>query len=245
MRVVVGAPVADRDWILPQWVECLENQTRPPDHYTFVVGEVEGTEPTQKLQQLIGKPTAGGRLSYAMDQTRFVPRQERNNSRREFIYGDFAWRRNRLLQMVKRASADVFLSLDTDILLEDPTVIARLLEMLEAAPLAAPCVFLHPLGRQSECYNAAFWQMGLDAGEDDRQWRRVTAADCQVGPILVDIPMAAVMMRREVIESCSYRYHECGEDMGFAQDLDRHGMPCLWDPGMEVRHVMSPEALEG
>jgi hypothetical protein len=247
VKLVVGAPVCDRDWALPRWFECLRQQTRPPDEYVFVVNDVTGN--TRRLLHDLA-PVEVPQLSYAVDETRYIPRQERQRHSAEHVYGDFAKRRNALLRMVLKRDPDVFLSLDTDIMLEDPTVIGRLLQLLSAPKkltegppaLVAPCTFLHPTGRASECFNAAWWAAG-DPGSPDRAWRRATAEDAAEGVQLIDIPMAAVMMRRSVAERCRYRYHAQGEDLGFAQDLERLGYRCLWDPDLEVRHVMSEDAL--
>jgi hypothetical protein len=238
MKVVVGAPVAARDWALKRWFECLYSQTRVPDEFVFVVKDVDGDRSRQLLHELGPKPPA---LSYAIDTTRYVPRMERNSVGAEYVYADFAWRRNRLLQMVRKREPDVFLSLDTDIMLEDPTTIERLLELLERAPVAAPLTYLHPAAAASECFNAGWWAGG-EPGSPTRAWRRATVDEAH-GTIPVDIPMAAVAMHRRVVDTCKYAYHECGEDMGFAQDLDRLGYTCLWDTDLGVRHVMAAEEL--
>ncbi len=237
MKVVVGAPVAARDWALPKWFECLYSQTRPPDEFVFVVKDVPGDRSKELLHELGPKPP---KLSYAMDQTRYVPRMERNQAGPS-VYSDFAWRRNRLLQMVQKRNPDVFISIDTDMMLEDRTTIARLLVLLERAPVVAPLTYLHPWGERSECYNAGFWRGG-ELGSPRRAWARATR-EMATGIVPIDIPMAVVAMRRQVVETCKYAHHECGEDMGFAQDVDRLKYECLWDTDLKVHHAMSPEAL--
>lgn len=248
MKLVVGAPVCDRDWALPRWFECLQAQTRPPDEYVFVVNELPGLHTRRLLHELC--PFDVPRLSYAIDRTPYIPRDDRQHHLPENVYGDFAWRRNKLLDMALKRDPDVFFSLDSDIMLDDPTTIERLLRLLTAAKaltagspdVVAASTFLHPTGRAGECYNAAWWAGG-DEGSPERAWRRATADDAAEGVQLIDIPMAAVMMTRRVAETCRYRWHAQGEDLGFAQDLDRLDYRCVWDPNLETRHVMSPEAL--
>jgi len=237
MKVVVGAPVAARAWSLPKWFQCIYSQTRVPDEFVFVIGEVGDDQ----SRQIIHDHVPQAKLSYAIDQTRYVPRMERASVETRFVYGDFAWRRNRLLQMVQKRDPDVFISLDTDLMLEDPTTIERLLELLERAPVAAPLTYLHPTGAASECFNAGWWAGG-EPGSPDRAWRRATAKEAH-GVIPIDIPMAAVAMRRQVVETAKYAFHECGEDMGFAQDLDRLGYECLWDTDLYATHYMDEQAL--
>jgi hypothetical protein len=247
MKLVVGAPVCDRDWALPLWFECLRKQTRPPDEYVFVVNDVTGN-----TRRLLHEhcPVEVPQLSYAVDGTRFIPRHERNNHPVQHVYGDFAERRNALLRMARKRDPDVFFSLDTDVMLEDPHMIERLLTLLTSVKkltagspdVVAPCTFLHPSGRAGECFNAAWWAAG-DPGSPDRAWRRATAVEAAQGVQLIDVPMAAVMMTAPVLESCRYRYHAQGEDLGFAQDLEAMSYQVLWDPDLEARHVMSEDAL--
>jgi hypothetical protein len=239
VKVIVGAPVADRAWALPHWFGCLYRQTRPPDEFVFVVNDAPDEGKTRRLLHELGPDVP--QLSYGIDRTPFVPREKRASLPAEDVYRGFAYRRNQLRRLVLRREPDVFLSLDTDIMLENPRTIERLLAMLDDAPVAAPLLFLHPLGPASECFNAGFWQGG-DPGSPERAWRRAVPEEAH-GTIPIDIPMAAVAMRREVLYRCEYRWHECGEDMGFAQDLDQHGFDCLWDTDLECRHVMNPEAL--
>lgn len=243
MKLVVGCPVADRDWILPAWFAALQAQTRQPDEYVFVLSERQPT-PVADTIRLIRwlSPVDVPALSYALDDSPYIPRYERNLHDPEHVYGEFARRRNLLRRMVLKREPDIFLSLDSDILLDDPRTIERLVGMLDLYPVAAPLVWLHPTGHASECYNAAWWAAG-DPGSPDRAWRRATHADAEKGPQLVDIPMAAVMMRGVVLEACSWYYHRQGEDLGFAQDLEQHGMQCAWDPSLTTLHVMDPREM--
>lgn len=250
MRLIVGAPVGpDRHWALPLWFDCLRSQTRPPDEYVFLVND--GDDKTVRLlRRLSGVDIP--QLSYAVDRTaHFIPRYERNQHDVKTVYGEFARRRNQLREMVLRRQPDVFFSLDSDVMLEDPYVIERLLQMLHAPKMmvpgepdvVAPSLFLHATGYESECYNAAWWWPVGDPDDPQRPWKRASHLNAAEGTQLVDIPLAAVMMRRAVLERCEYRYHACGEDLGFAQDLERHGFRCLWMPALQVRHVMSEAAL--
>lgn len=244
MKLVVGCPVGpDRAWALPTWFRCLRQQTRQPDEFVFVVRDNDDDSIRRLLHEHAQvRPPA---LSYAIDRyPHFIPRYERNFHEHEIVYGEFARRRNQLLDMVCRREPDVFLSLDSDVMLDEPTVIEQLLAPIEqgVADLAAPALFLHPGGHASEIYNAAWWAAG-DPGSPDRAWRRATHEDAARGVQQIDIPMAAVAMSRQVLDLCEYRYHAQGEDLGFAQDIDRHRLVCWWMPELLVRHVMSPEAL--
>jgi hypothetical protein len=62
--------------------------------------------------------------------------------------------------------------------------------------------------------------------------------------IPIGVPMAAIAMNRRVLRDCRYRWHESGEDLGFAQDLDRIGARCAWDTGLKARHLWDETHLE-
>lgn len=238
MRLIVGAPVCNRAWALPAWFHHLDRQTIKPDGFVFVCNP----EPDDGTHGLLIREARIRHLVLGTDSTAYTPRHERNRVGTERAYTDFATRRNQLLSLAAYDGADVFLSLDTDIMLEDPGTIEQLLSLLESAPVSSPVTFLHQQEAESHCYNAGNW---LSSGTHDprRLWKRITPEQAANGVQMIEIPMAAVMMRREVIETCQYRYHECGEDLGFAQDLDRNGYRCLWDPSLHARHVWQEAAL--
>lgn len=243
MRIAVGAPVADRAEILPRWFECLRAQTIQPDDYIFIHSG-DRDETYRILVENGARVTRTALPYYSRNERNLDPADPhrarhlarlRNQGRREFLLTD----------------ADVFFSLDTDILLEDPTVIERLLALLEDGwDTASPLLYLHPLGERSECYNAGWWKTRDPAGHGNfdfgRAWERATKNQVLSyrSPLKIDIPMAAVMMKRHALAMCRYQAHELGEDMGFAQQLEKHGMRCAWATDILVRHVMDPKALE-
>ena len=144
--------------------------------------------------------------------------------------------------------AHMFFSLDTDILLTDPASIEKLASVLirQRYDVAQPTVYLHPAGRRSGCFNAAWWCAG-SPGDPQRVWARVQEADLPQqalrGLVDIDIPMAAVMMRRQVLELCEYKPHEQGEDIGFADSLDEHGFSVCWLTDLETFHPWGPAYL--
>lgn len=175
----------------------------------------------------------------------YVPRQQRN-TQREGIFTTLAVHRNRVLDMAMQHDADVLLSLDTDVFLTEPDSIERLLDALECWPLAAPVTYLSPPGPPSLCFNAGNWQTN-DIGSPTRVWERIGEGEFReaAGDVVeVDIPMAAVMMVRDVIQWARYSYHETGEDAGFAQSLDFLGFRTAWLTGLYAPHVMLPGLLD-
>lgn len=237
MRLIVGAPIAERAWALPKWFACLRAQTVQPDGFVFIYSKSSD----RTLQAIAAN--SFGRLYVGHAPESFIPREARNASR-TIAFTELASHRNRLLEAALAADADVFLSLDTDVFLTEPTAIAQLVEALEYLPVSSLLTYLSPAGAPSECFNAAYWTSG-DQGDPGRSAARVTGDQfrASVGVLAVDVPMAVVMMNRLVLENCRYAFHERGEDFGFAQDLDRRGIHTAWLTGLEAPHVMRPESL--
>lgn len=240
MKVVLGAPVAERAWILPSWWGCLTKQTLQPAEYRFVrsLGQDE-------TGWLLSWPGMGRSIVYVTTLP-YHSRNERNDDRND------PWRakhmadlRNQLRKLFLATDADVFVSLDTDILLEDPTTLERLVQTLQDGwDVATLTTYLHPLGPRSECYNVGFFtdrSEGLTQG-----WRRAELRDATSGesPVGIDIPMAVFAITREALSVCEYRAHGQGEDVGFAQDLAKHNCRVAWCTDLEGHHIWDEQALQ-
>lgn len=251
---MVGAPVANRAWILPRWFECLEAQTLRPDEYRFVVGK--STDGTAGVLRDLAKQheakvvLAGTRLpTYARDKRN----TEETDPHRAQHMADL---RNELRREFLKTDADVFVSLDTDILLEDPTVLERLVAELYGPRAEKPraewgwdavaaCTSLHPTS--PHCYNAGWWRAG-DRGDPHRIWERadenvIALHGSKRSAIKVSIPMAVFAIHRWAMLECRYKAHECGEDLGFADALDQRHFRVGWRPDLKVRHVWDELAL--
>lgn len=234
MKVAIGAPVAERAWILNRWFQCLDRQTVRPSEFCFVYSH--STDGTLALLKDAPAPT-----TVVKSPLPFYPRDQRNDDPADKCRAKhFSKLRNHLRTLLLATDADVLLSLDTDILLEDEYAIERLVDALDDFDMAAPLTYLHPGGELSECYNAGFWTAG-DPGSFTRGWRRADKNDVLAyrSPIKIDVPMACVAMRRHALAMCKYKPHECGEDLGFADSIDQHDLRVGWLTDLPVRHVMA------
>jgi hypothetical protein len=243
MRLIIGAPVANRAWAIPKWMECLKAQTIKPDGFVFVYSLSQDATLPALHRNVFAE------MELEWDPRRFIPRDKRNVDRC-LAFTQLAYQRNRLLEGAQKMGADVFLSLDTDVFLTDPTAIEQMLDALDPSRdvfLSSCVTYLAPTGAESDCFNAAFWSVSDRHDDSQRPWERVTRAEFDAAngaPLGIDIPMAVVMMSREVLENCQYVYHERGEDAGFAQDLDRMEYQTAWLTRLEAPHVMDPRTLD-
>jgi hypothetical protein len=237
MRVVVAAPVANRAWALPDYYRHLQAQTRPPDAVALLHSGQRRDDTWRAIERCAADY---GLLTHRWHDLSH-PHPRHDPARFETL----ARLRNKLLVCCRViAGADVVISLDTDVMLEDPETIERLLQMLaDGWDAASPILWLHPAGEGSWAWNAGWWGT-RDLGDTRRPWTRRTTDDIPWGSVIrVDIPMAAIAMGPRVLAQCRYRWHESGEDLGFGQDLDRLGMRCGWDTALKARHVWREEDL--
>lgn len=242
MKLIVGAPVARRDWILPRWFDALDKQTRRPDGLCFVHSGGIGDATWQQLR-------AGAtrlRVPVRIDHDASTPHGRNDNDR----FRTLARIRNRLLDQVADLDADLFLSLDTDILLQDPTTIARLERLVTSGDcdIAAPLAFLHPgapaawTPGQTVCWAYNF---GFLTGDQDphRSWQRPHPSALPWGELVrMHVPMGAWLGNRAAID-VPYDWHVSGEDLGYAHNARDAGLECIADTSLYACHVWSPEHL--
>lgn len=255
MKLAVAAPVFNRAWALPTWYECLAAQTRRPDDILFVHGGARGDETWEAIDA--GAASTRLRTHRLHDDGPTHPRQD--NER----FHTLARLRNHMLAgCAVFCDADIVLSLDTDIMLEDPTTIERLLaalvgELGQHTPDVVSCLtHFHPdmgwtcnagyLGNDSHHPREA-----LEAGRPEDlahwQWRRaeIDPQFAQGGVQPIDIPMGIVMMSRRAYREQQVRYmwHEAGEDIGYGVNLKLADLTAGWIPSLKARHVWDPSKL--
>jgi hypothetical protein len=227
VTLTCGCPVAERAWVIPDYFAAIARQTVRPDAFVFVVSNSPRDDTARALRR--------GGLELE------IPTQIIHDDSKPHIRQDgsrfvtLARLRNALLDEV---DSDVFMSLDSDVLLGPDDTIERLLGHLDNCDLIAPRCSLHP-DSDSHAVNAGLW---IESGDEiNRRWARASVVG---GVSEIDIPMAAWMARTKAIAPCRYRFHESGEDLGFAQDLDKHHVDCLWDDTIRAVHVWGPESLQ-
>jgi hypothetical protein len=139
-------------------------------------------------------------------------------------------------------------SLDSDVILEDPTTIEQLLDAQHAYPVTSPLTYFHP--EMKWTINAGLLPVWPGPGADLEHipWRRdeVDAACVESKtPQEVDVPMGAIMMARRVYSTVRYPIpvHQSGEDVGFGCALARAGFEAAWLPWLQVRHCWSEQTL--
>jgi hypothetical protein len=257
MKLVVAAPVADRDWALPHWYRYLAQQTVKPDQVLLIHGGQRGDDTWKAIRDCAQDweiPTIRHHES--------TPPHDRQDNER---FHTLTRLRNLMLaEATVCTDATHLLSLDTDIMLEDARTIERLLAAIATLPpgcdaenvdVVAPRLSFHPtatwtcnagiLGNERHHPREA-----LEAGRPQDlgtwAWKRaeVDEATREAGGVQpIDIPMGAILMPRYVFSKVRYRWHQSGEDIGFGINLKLAGYTAGWLPGTYARHVWDRYAL--
>ena len=149
-------------------------------------------------------------------------------------YRHMADLRNSILRYVRGHHPDLYLSLDSDILLH-PLAIESMYDTMSAfnANAVASKTFLDQV--DPDVTNVAAW---------------INPATCQSfrrhltdGTYPVDVIMAIQMMDN-LAYNVNYEYHDMGEDFGWCKNLKRAGASIYFDGRSKSKHVMSPEWLD-
>lgn len=242
--ILVGCPVYKREWILPLWLSCLEKQNYPKEDIGLVFELGPDDDETHDLlwQFQVDHPEY---KSFDAQVLMTIAHDVHPDGHRVWStqrYFNMVTLRNNLLE---RATAladkfDFYFSLDSDILLEDPDTLNKLVAHSEEYPdfgVYSPLMYMTP--HDTDYPSAMSWmeQAGSRAARirDNYKVNEVFEAD---------IVMAAVFMRKEVFTTVRYRYHRQGEDLGFALNLFDANFKSLatWD--IYCPHIMHKENLD-
>jgi hypothetical protein len=239
VRLIVGCPVAHRAWSLPHWFACLAAQTRRPDAFAFIHSGNVGDETWAAIW------SEAHRHDFHEITIRHDDRwpHPRHDNQRFHTLADL---RNQMLALVHdELEADLLLSLDTDVMLENPGTIDHLerIVMADQADIAAPVTWFHPMGEDSWAFNAGWWHPGGRNSDPRRPWKRMDPDKVPWGDVIpIDIPMGVWVGNRHAM-GCRYEWHESGEDLGFGQSIEREHIRCLWDTDLRCFHAWDEQHL--
>jgi len=228
MHVVVGAPVAERAWVLPRWHEAVIGQARSGLDIEVVCHYTHSKDQTLALLADRGVTV----LNDPLRPTRPVESIDRHewrfgNRGRDAAY--MADLRNVLVAWVEaETEADYFLSLDTDIILPGGAL-AALLEDFPGGALSPLVDLAHPcVGRTA--WNFMSWLEG--------EPRRVHRTDAlPPARFRADTVGAAILLDRSAM-AVRWAEHPQGEDVGWSLDAERRGIARWVDPEVRCEHLM-------
>lgn len=238
MKILIGAPVFERAWILPFWFEAIEQQDFSLDQIGFTFEASPNDEETIDclMEWHSRHPEV---LCFDININQKDIHQSHPEGRRRWTrerYHHMVEFRNNLLDRAISADYDRYFSLDTDVLLEDSSTISELADFTRAPVAASPLMFMTPVGRR--CPSVMTW-----TGEPGMRARRLQ--NYPLGTTFqADVIMAAKMMSYEVYQNVRYSWHTQGEDLGWSANCHKQDYKLYSLSGLYAPHIMSKAMLK-
>ncbi len=231
MKILVGCPVLRREWIISYWFDYVEAAV--PDgvevEYVFVV------DPRDPTKTVIDRRVNGlqRQVHYVDVVDRVKEPGPEHGWAQPGALEKMVTLRNYLLGEVRQVQPDLFLSVDSDILLH-PQQISNLVEVLET---------------DERKFDAVGGKVYLSPGKDNPSWayynaeRGLRRLDIgYVGP--VDVIMALKLMTPQAY-AVDYEYEKNGEDIGWSLACKDKGLKLGFDGRIASKHVMAKKGLNG
>lgn len=239
-RILLAAPVRDRAWILPAYLERVADLELPEgvelDAYFLVNGDLgDGSVEILKRFAEVMDGRMGVVVERYMTPPPAPPTRETHN--RMAIFGYLAGLRNTTLDRALQNGYDYLFSVDSDILM--PSWTLRRLLSAEKDVVAAALVNdefwnLPPRYRAYNMLRRADYP-GMDGVQ---AFQHVTDMP-DSGLIEVDVTGACFLIARRVLEAgCRFDTHPAGEDVPFCQAVQMAGFHLYGDAGLRVDHMM-------
>jgi hypothetical protein len=235
MKLIIGCPIYKRDWILPEWIKCLINQSIDMND----VGLIFETSPDdfETVNSLITWKKIDKRFPlFEINERQDISHFEHQNNGRQWTmskYHNMVSLRNSLLDAVRKYQPDFYFSLDSDILLQNPNTIELLMAHLkDGADAVSPLMYMTPTDNK---YPSV---MSWKDPEYDLAYRK---SKYPLGTYFQsDIIMAAKMMSKDVYNNVNYEFHKQGEDLGWCRDAAKKGFKLFSASYIYAPHIMSP-----
>lgn len=218
MHIVIGCPIRNRAWVLPEWLEAIRRQNIKVDIVCMLSPSEDETEKILRDNDvLVLNDRRPGR-----DQREIIAHGWGDLD----TYAYMASLRNKLIKYAQYVDADYFFSLDSDILLPFEAL-ERLLEYAKTHPgVVAPAVNMVFNGTQWNTMNWVRSQPGRALRENRSP---------QTGR--ADVIMAAMLLDRSAMQ-CAWAAHEQGEDIGFCLDAEAKDVDRWWVREVWCEHLM-------
>jgi hypothetical protein len=242
-NILIAAPVYDRAWILPTWIEYIEKQNYPKENLGFLFELGPNDDETHQIlwDWQLSRPqfkVFDAQIYMKMNHQSHVEGQRMWNAEK---YYNMVTLRNNLLERATNLSDsfDYYFSLDTDILLQDKNTINKLVEYADQGKeVLSPLMYMTPYDTN---FPSAMSWIDYPGGQAARMHERYV-----IGTVFeADIVMAAVFMSKDVFTNVRYQWHRQGEDLGFATALKAQNFKsyAAWD--IYAPHIMHRSMLEG
>lgn len=226
MKVVVGCPIYARQWILPAWMEAVKRELSAHElTLVFVYGRNDLGCIKQLWEECEGYP-----LWLVEGAT--VSRDVSHKWESEDFFR-MASLRNQLLRKVRDLQPDLFLSLDSDMIL---------CEGAFSSMAAVSNQGYSGVGAVASMCRFRWCESWMYYNEDSKDFHRHNEPGDFDGIKEVDAIMGAKLMTPDAY-NLDYVYDKQGEDLGWSRQMRNEGMRMAVTAAGAVRHVMHEDDL--
>ncbi len=242
MKVVIGAPVHQRGWVLPVYLRHLREMAIPAGveiAYCFILNN--STDASEAILDRFRSQVPNPVRVIHMDRNT-LPADAREVAIRDRIYGWLAELRNRLFDEALVMDADFLFSVDCDNLVPPHALTTLLADQRRAVAAVVdnlPFLFYPEPYRY---YNAMNRDPERVSPSGEPVWWHVKDLPAN-GLVEVDMSGAVGLIAREVLQRCRYGYSQFGEDCALANQMLAQGWRWALDTRVRTRHIMRAEQL--
>lgn len=227
--IMVGCPVRNRDWIIEEYLQAIENQeiSKKEIHLAFLLNN--STDNTGCIIKNMTKDKGYGKVDiFTLMGDSYYDRRDN----RDYKY--LADVRNRWLTM-RRRSDEYIVNIDSDVILKDDDAISRMINT--GLPIiSAPVLNLYVAGIGH--YNILQY-IGNDG------FKHIYTPELEDfslfnGDRIIKVGStgACVSIKEEVLNSgVHYTFHKSGEDQGFSKMAFKNGYESYCNLDIKTMHV--------
>jgi hypothetical protein len=226
MKIMVGAPVYRREWIIEQWFQYMfaALEHAGVEDYSFAfVGDYR--DPTFEIINEFG-------TEYKV-YSKSAPEEDLGGRKRTWdhdLYDKMVYLRNDLLYIPRQMEPDFFLSADTDILI-NPEALSCMLESIQKFDAVGGKLYMTPRSK----FHPSCAKLG-------REGQLIRSKDPK-GVFEAEIIMALKLMTPDAY-NVNYYFHEQGEDIGWCLQARYNGLKLGFDGRVANKHIMDPSMLD-
>lgn len=228
-KVLVAAPVRDRERTLPLYLQCLRALDYPEDCLEFYFLVNDSTDKSEALIEEFVKNTPNAHYETWNLGT---VKDARVQNVRLRVYEALAKLRNRVLETFEQSDCEYLLSIDSDIYAQ-PGLLKRLIS--HKKDFVGSVISNSP---KFHCPNAML-KVPSPKFPDRTHWSRFR--EDKEGLYKVDLTGAVCLMSRKVL-CCRYSWSKTGEDAPFCEDLAAAGIDLWFDTKPLCTHDMREDA---
>lgn len=225
--LIAGCPASGREWACKQWVAHLVRAAEFAEREDLIVYMLI-PEDDLRTSASIEEACHSYGVELILEHS-----AEPVVTERDWLtpgrYERMVTARNTMLTSVRLLSPDLFLSIDSDIMI-GRRVLAGLIKDLDKFDAVAGKLWLSTNNKDIVNYAQLLPTGGLYRKDED-------------GTFSVDVIMALKLMNREAYW-IDYEHDERGEDIGWSKSAKASGLKLGWDGSLISKHVMHPFLLE-